>query len=223
MSGAGNIIPQVPTFTASAPAITDLNNLSYAVQFLVQQDVRPTWNFFATTTDAIAANTWTALPFVNTAFDCDGVAALGSAQIVTQGKYAVEACISMQAGANKDEFVGCFIFQAGHNNPNFAFNTTMRFGHRGSHTSVTGSANADNAMCLSDIAPMILYPGDLLGVQVFFSAAHTVDFNQNTSYIQGRFVTKFTGYLLAVQQSTLGPMLDEAGNNITDEINGVLS
>lgn len=223
MSGAGNNIPQVPTFTPAAPSITDLNNLAYAVQFLVQQDVRPTFNFFSTATTAIGANVWAGVTLNKVAFDCDGVAYLGgaAAQIVTQGRYAFEACISVEAGSTGDEFVGAFLFQAGPNNPNFSVNTQVHFGHRGSNMSVTGSAAADNAMCLSDIAPMVLYPGDFIDVNVFLSAAHTVDYNQNTSYIQGRFVTKFTGYLVAAQ-SALSMVLDEAGNVITDEPGGGL-
>ena len=197
MSGAGNNLPVVPAFLAGSPTIAQLNQLSYAVQFLVQQDVRPTWTFFNTNSTSAVANSWTTVtPTTNVAFDCDGVMSFASATIVTQGRYALEACISVQIPNAKDEFVVAFNFQAGANNPHFTSGAMLHFGHRGTSTSLSGSAAADNAICLSDVAPMALYPGDILTVQVFLNAALTVDFNQNTSFSQGRFVAKFSGYWL---------------------------
>jgi hypothetical protein len=193
--GANNVLPSVPTFTAGAPSIANLNALSYAVSFLCDNDTRPAWSFFMYTgTQSIVAATWTNVSYDHTAFDSDGVQSYPYAQIVTQGYYALTACVQIEANANTaDMYTGAFLFTAGANNPHYTTGTTQFFGYRGGKASSTAQAAADNAVCLADLTPMVLYPGDKLSVSVYLSAAHTLDINQNTSYIQGRFATKFTG------------------------------
>lgn len=198
--GASNNLPVVPSFTAGAPSINQLNALSYAVSFLVDNDVRPAWSLFMYNgTQAISASTWTTVAYDHIAYDSDGVAS-GSGTpslpvIVTQGYYAVTACVQVEAtsGAN-DEYTAAFLFTAGGNNPHFTSGTTQYFGYKGGKMSSTAQAAADNATCLSDNVPMVLYPGDKLAVQVYPTAAKTIDYNENTSFIQGRFATKFTGH-----------------------------
>ena len=194
--GANNVIPTVPAFVAGSPTVADLNRLSYAVSFLVDLDVRPTWKvFMAGGTQTITANTWTNVSFSNVAYDCDGVASLPNVVVVTQGYYSLESCVQVQAGANKDEFVGAFLLTTGANNPHYTPGTLVYFGYAGNNMSQTGSAAADNTICLSAATPVCLYPLDKLNVQVYTNANHTVDYNVNTSYIQGRFSTCFTGSL----------------------------
>lgn len=195
MSGANNVLPNVPSFGLT-PSLAQLQALSYAVSFLVDQDVRPTWHFFLTGTVAVSAATWTSINYNHVAYDSDGVYDNVGAIVVTQGRYVLEACIQMQATSTKDNFVGAFFFQAGANNPHFTTGSQQYFGYCGSNLSQTGSANATNALCLASITPMICYPGDFLHVQVYSPAAHTIDYNQNTSYIQGRFATNYTGYFV---------------------------
>src|SRR5579859_7399596 len=186
-------VPFAPGFSAGSPSVGNLSNLSYAVRFLVDNDLRPTWNLFKTTTQSIAANTWTSVIYDHTAFDSDGVRAYPGVTIVTQGRYKLEACVQIEATSTKDAFSAAFLFTAGANNPNATAGTLKYFGFRGCGTSITGSGAADNAICISDLANVVFYPGDVIDVQVCVGATHTLDYNQNTSYTQGRFVTKFTG------------------------------
>lgn len=196
--GANNVLPSIPTFTAGAPSINQLNALSYAVSFLCDNDVRPAWSFFMYTgTQSVSANTWTNVSFDHTAFDSDGVQSYPYAVIKTQGYYGLSACVQPEANANTtDLFAAAFLFTAGANNPHYTSGNTQFFGYKGSGLSSTGSAAADNAFCLSGETPMVLYPGDKISVSVYITAAHTLDYNQNTSYIRGRFATKFTGHWL---------------------------
>ena len=192
--GANNVIPTVPTFVAGAPAITDLNNLSYAASFIIDHGTRPAWKFFMAATQSLAANSWTGVAFDHVAYDSDGTysAVNHGANIVTQGYYEVEACVQLEAGTNKDNFALCFEWDPTNVNPHFA-SGPLDFGWKGSATPQSSSAAADACYCISAITPFPMYPGDLIQVRAFSSAAHTIDFNQNTSYTQGRFSTQFTG------------------------------
>ena len=202
--GANNVLPSVPTFTAGSPTMAQLNALSYAVNFLVNGDVRPTFTaFMSSATMGTTANNWKTIAFDHVAFDSDGVfgasgAGLPTATIVTQGFYSFEACVPIQANTNQDQTTCRFQFTAGANNPHFATNATAAFGHRGSRLSTSASAAADNSICLSAWFYTCLYPGDQIICQVYTVAnAHTVDTNSNTSYIQGRFPPRFSGQLRA--------------------------
>lgn len=202
--GANNVLPSVPTFTAGAPTIAQLNALSYAVSFLVNHDVRPAFTaFMSSGTMSVPASTWTTVTYDHVAFDSDGVfgvagAGLPSATIVTQGFYVFEACIPIQVNTNQDIYTGRFNFTAGANNPHLALNATAAFGLRGSKLATSASAAADNAVCLSAWFTTCCYPGDRIVPQVYTRAnIHTVDKNNNASYIQGRFVPRFSGRLLA--------------------------
>lgn len=198
--GANNNIPVVPTFTAGAPSLANLNALSYAAQFLCDNDILPAWSVFLyTSTQAVTASTWTTVGYNKVAYDSDGVttSSISQPSIVTQGYYAVTACVQLEAtSGGSDMYTAAFLVTTGANNPHFTSGTTQYFGYKGGKMSSTGQAAADNAVCLSDEVPMVLYPGDKLAVQVYTTAAKTIDYNQNTSYIQGRFATKFTGSFL---------------------------
>lgn len=201
--GANNVLPSVPTFS-SAPTIAQLNALSYAVSFLVNNDVRPAFTaFMSSGTMGTTAGAFKTVAFDHVAFDSDGVfgvggAGLPTATIVTQGFYAFEACIPIQANTNQDEYTGQFLMTAGANNPHIGTGISKTFGPRGSRLSNSTQAAADNAVCLSSWFETCLYPGDTVVVKIYTSTnAHTVDKNSNTSYIQGRFVPRFSGRLIA--------------------------
>ena len=192
--GANNVLPNVPTFTAGSPAISDLNNLSYATSFLIDHGVRPTWKFFSTATQAIVINTWTAVAFTHVAYDSDGVfvSANHGANIITQGYYEMEASVGVQAGANKDNFAIAFQWSPTSTNPHFSAGVTT-FGWYANAMSQTSAAAADDYYTTSAISPFPAYIGDLFQVIVFSTAAHTLSFNNNGSFDQGRFSTQFTG------------------------------
>lgn len=192
--GANDVLPALPTFAAGAPAIADLNALSYAASFLIDHDVRPTWKFFTTTTQAVVANVVNVVQFNKVAYDCDGTynATNNGANIVTQGYYEVEASVQLEAGANKDNFVLAFQMSMTSTNPHFSAGV-QSFGFKGCDLPQTSSAVADACMSISAVTPFPCYPEDLIQVSIFSSAAHTIDFNQNTSFDQGRFSTQFTG------------------------------
>ena len=192
--GAHNVLPTVPTFVAGAPAIADLNNLSYAASFLIDHSVRPTWKFFTTATQSLVANTLAVVQFNKIPYDSDGVynASNNGANIVTQGYYEVEANVQLEAGANKDNFFLVFQMSTTSTNPHFAAGV-QSFGYKGGALPQTSSAVADASYCISGITPFACYPADLIQVIAYSTAAHTIDFNQNTSFDQGRFSTQFTG------------------------------
>jgi hypothetical protein len=192
--GANNVLPVVPTFVPGSPAISDLNNLSYAASFLIDHGVRPTWKFFSRATQSIGATAWTVVAFDHVAYDSDGTysAINHGANIVTQGYYEMEASIGVQAGANKDNFAVAFQWSPTSGNPHFSAGVTT-FGWYGSAMSQTGSAAADDYYTTSAISPFPAYPGDLFQVLVWSAAAHTLSFNNNGSFDQGRFSTQFTG------------------------------
>lgn len=201
--GANNVLPSVPTFTAGSPSIAQLNALSYAVSFLVDYDVLPRWSYFMyTATQSVPTITWTSVNFDHVNYDSDGVAGasnvnLPNAKIVTQGYYSLSACVQLQATANTtDMYTAAFLATGGGNNPNLSLGTKLWFGYKSRQASSTAQAAADNAISITSQTPIPLYPADTLAVQLWLNTgAHTVDINANTSYIQGRFATKFTGHL----------------------------
>jgi hypothetical protein len=192
--GANDVLPAVPTFAAGSPTIAQLTALSYGASFLIDHGVRPTWKFFKTTTQALTANTITVVQFNKVAYDCDSTysGVNFGANIITQGYYEVEASIQVEATANSDNFTAAFQWSPTNTNPHFAAGV-QSFGFKGSALSLTSSAVADNCYSIAGITPFPCYPGDLIQVAVFCTAAHTIDFNQNTSFDQGRFSTQFTG------------------------------
>lgn len=192
--GANNVLPSVPTFAAGSPTLAQLNALSYATSFLIDHGTRPAWHLFMYATQAIVANTWTVVQFDHSAYDSDGVfnATNHAADVVTQGYYEMEASIQLQAGANKDDYAAAFTWSPKVGGPYFSHGTVY-FGHKANSLPQTGSAAADGCLNIYGVTPYPAYPGDVLQVLVWSAAAHTVDFNQNTSYDQGRFSTQFTG------------------------------
>lgn len=187
-------LPTVPNFATNDSSLTNLQNLSAAVNFLVNCGVRPLWHFIRTATFSLAANTWNAPGYSTVIYDSDGVQSSGLAKIVTQGYYAVEGCADLQTGASGILFDTRFLLTAGPNNPHLTNGSTRIFGQRGGNSVAT--ASQDTAVTLTDVCPIVCYPQDTLQFQVWVNSATTLNFNQNTSYIQGRFVAQFTGYFV---------------------------
>lgn len=190
-------LPTVPTFTAGAPSIAQLSQLSQAVSFIANNDTRPSWMVFMFSgAQSLTSSVWNVVAFDHVADDSDGVSGSSTSNLTlaTQGYYDLEACLQLEAAAaTQNMYTAAFEFTAGGSNPHFTSGTTQYFGYVAGRMSSTAEAAADNAVCLAGITPMVCYPGDKLNVSVFPSAAITLDFNQNTSYIQGRFATKFSG------------------------------
>lgn len=193
--GANGVLPTVPNFTSGAPSITQLNQLSYAAQFLTVADTLPQWSLFRhSSTQSISASTWTKVAFDHVAVDSDNVWSSPDAVIKTQGYYKLGASVTMQLNANaNDMYTAAFLHTAGASNPNFTAGTLNYFGFRGTKLGNTGAAAADNTACIACPTQTVCYAGDKLAVVIFLSAAHTLDINNNSSYIQGRFACQFTG------------------------------
>jgi hypothetical protein len=191
----------LPLFASNDYSVTDLQALAYGVQFWSDNDVRPTWHFYKTATQSLTANTWNEPQFGAVAFDSDSVHNGSSATIVTQGNYAVEACIQVEAGTSGIGLLAGFQVTAGANNPAYSSGTTQIFGLRGGLTVQSG---ADAALCVSAVVPWVLYPGDIVVPIVYPSAAVTLDNNTNSSYINGRYVCNFTGLYIGQASASGG-------------------
>lgn len=197
--GAGNVLPVIPSFVAGAPSTTDLNNLSYAVSFLIDHSVRPAWKFVNhAAPTAMAAATWTAMTFDTNIYDSDGVGLTSgtwsNATIVTQGYYHVESCIQPQNLASRQNFATAFKWTAGASSP-YSGQSPAWFGFRASTMGVTGSAAATQAGVNSALTPVPMYPADTIQVFAFVSGASapTLEVNDNSAYMSGRFSMQFTG------------------------------
>lgn len=205
--GANNVIPTVPFFSGNtAASITQLNQLSYATSFIIDCDIRPVWMFFMYSgQQSITAATWTSIAYDHVAVDSDGVAGSGhanlpNAKIVTQGYYALSACTAITTNTdNADMYTTAFLITGGGNNPNLTTGTAYYMGYKGNRSSNTTEAPSDNAVCISDMTPFPLYPLDTVTVQVYLSAAHSINVNTTatqTAYNIGRIATKFSGQWL---------------------------
>lgn len=195
--GAHNVIPTIPSFVAGAPALTDLQNLAYASSFLIDHGTRPTWKFIASTiSGSVTANTWTVVPVNTSIYDSDGVwsSASNGAVIVTQGYYALEACVQPEISATRFNFITAFKWTAGTNNPHSASSPAW-FGYRGIDTSTVSGAS--NSGCISAITPVPMYPGDTLQAMLYLTSGVTLEANDNagqpTIFMAGRFSMQFTG------------------------------
>lgn len=193
-------LPTLPgPFTDNtAPTLGQLQQLSYAVSFIADATLRPTWHLFKTTTTALTASTWNTLSggTVNAAYDNDGVFTSSTAfkaTIVTQGYYAVEANLDLAATSTAMAFIPAFLFTAGPSNAHFTSGTTIYFGARGGDN--VNDNTSDSATCIADLVPAVCYPGDTIQPVVYVtSAAAAIQFNTNGSFCKGRFVCNFTGY-----------------------------
>lgn len=189
-------IPTVPSFVAGDTSITKLQQLSDAVLFLSDCDVRPLFHIIKNSTFTPALSTWQTLSGGTNIYDNDGFLSSGTSfapTIRTQGYYAFEGCVPWTTGALMHVKIS-FLFTAGASNPGFVAGSTIRFGMRDSNTNAT-AAN-DTAFCAADECPAALYPGDTVAMQVWTDTAVSTGFNNNTSYISGRIVPNFTGYWL---------------------------
>lgn len=187
-------IPTVPAFVANDTSLIRLQQLSTAVAFLSDCDIKPVMHMFKNSSAAILAGTWTTLPGGSIAYDNDnmlgGSASSFSVTIQTRGYYAAEACAPWLTGATAIQQKAAFLFTAGSSNPNFALNATSRFGIRGGNSCST--ATTDTCQVISAMVPMGLYPGDKIAFQIWTDTAATVNNNVNANYVSGRFVPNFT-------------------------------
>jgi len=197
------MLPEILYFAQNDSSIANLNALAYAVQFLVDDDVRPVWHFYKdSASQSLTASIFATVTYNHNPIDSDGVYAAthnGVATIQTQGYYAVEACVPFapgtfgsMAGLNVN-----FLFTAGSGNPHYPAGVTIQFGIRGS--SPVTDATGDTVVCITDIVPVCCYPGDTIAVQAFsglFNA--TINTNLNGSWESQRIVPNFTGYWVAL-------------------------
>jgi hypothetical protein len=188
-------LPTVPSFDDGDTSILKLQQLSQAVSFLVDCDTHPLWHLYNSATHSgVTTSTWVELgTATNIAWDNDGVSDSGVAEIVTQGYYAVEACVPFESISASNDLYVRFLYTAG-SNGTLDSGTTITFGRAGG--SAVQSASQDTDICISDIVPACCYPGDTIEVEMYYTSDVTVNYNQNTSYISGRFPFNFTGYLI---------------------------
>lgn len=187
-------LPTVPSFTTGDTSITKLQQLSDAVAFLSDADIRPMFHITKNSTFTPSLTTWQTLSGGTLIYDNDGFLSGGvsfAPTIRTQGYYAFEGCVPFTTSALMHVKVS-MLFTAGASNPGFVAGTTIRFGMRDSNTNAT--AGNDTAFCVADDCPAALYPGDTVALQVWTDTAVSTGFNNNISYISGRLVPSFTGY-----------------------------
>lgn len=183
----------MPTFTSNESNLAHLQQLKYGVEFLIDDQVKPTWHFYKTATFSCTASTWVSPLYATAAFDSDSTQVSGGAVIATQGIYAVEGCTQVLSGSTAGFlYKAAFLLTAGANNPNLTAASTLRFGQRGGETASSTTA-ASSAICCADSTPFALYPGDRVDLQVFCGTTITLQNNINTNYIEGRFAANFTG------------------------------
>lgn len=187
-------LPTVPTFGTNDSSLTNLQNLSGAVNFLINCGVRPLWHFIRTATFSLATG-WNNPGYSTVIYDDDGVQSTGVASIITQGYYAVEGCVDILGTVSGVNFDTRFLLTAGPNNPHLTNGTTRIFGQRGGAT--TAVASQDTAVTVADICPIVCYPQDTIQLNTWVQTGpQTLEFNNNGSYISGRFVANFTGYFV---------------------------
>jgi hypothetical protein len=189
------VIPTVPSFVTGDTSVTKLQQLSDAVAFLVDIDIRPIFRVYKTASSALTVGAWTKLPGGTLDIDNDNFFSAGigfNPTIQTAGHYAFEACVPLLTGTTAIGQRISFLLTAGANNPNLGTGLTRRFGMRGGNSvSTTGN---DTSTCTADHSPFALYPGDVVELQTYVDTAVSSSFNNNVSYISGRFVPSFTGY-----------------------------
>ena len=205
-------IPTIPTFTDGDSNLTNLQDLSNAVNFLVNAQVRPTWHLYKTGTSSLSSGI-TSVVFGTVAFDSDGVSNGTGVTIVTPGYYHTEMCVQVECTATGEQINVWFLVTFGANNPNFTNGTTKIYGARGSTTS--SQTGVDAARVSSALCPYALYPGDKINPQIQVGTALTLDNNSNTSYIQGRFVCNFTGRWAGAYSGYVPPAVQTYINGFT--------
>lgn len=189
--GAGNILPTIPFFgDESVPSLDDLNALSYAVSFVSDCDMRPTWKVYTVNNQAVASGSWNTLTLETVAYDSDGVADGTGATIVTQGIYSLAGCIQVEDTGSVLAFGADIFLLAGGNNPHFS--GTKIFSFRGGEAE-SAVSTSDSAMVTSTLTPFALYPGDKIRLKCSVSAATTLRHNNNPNYAAGRFVPSLCG------------------------------
>jgi hypothetical protein len=204
MSGTSNALPVVPTFSAGAPTLYELNQLSYCVNFLVNQNVRPAFHAFKKLYgDVSPASVWQTPNYGYVSFDCDGMwndlPTLTSATVQTQGYYVVESAVQFTLISTIELVAGAFLITGGGNNPHLGSGDLAYFGFRANVMGTTGAGAADYAMSYSDITPFCLYPADTISpIIASGNATVSTHSNLNTAFNIGRFVYSFSGKFLNI-------------------------
>jgi len=191
-------LPTVPSFSYQDTSLAKLQQLAYAVSFLADCDVRPTWHAIKTSTQSLPASTFTEVTWSTTAYDNDGVftPSLSYATIVTQGYYRTETCVNVsQAGTSGAIFQAAFKVTAGSNNTHHTSGTTAYYGLKGGQ-GVAYIANIDSSYCLGAMCPWVLFPGDTIGVYAYWSGSTTIDILSPTSFMTAVHSTSFTGHFV---------------------------
>ena len=189
------IIPTVPTFTTGDTSITNLQSLAACAGFFScissPTGSLPFFHCYRTTTQSISASTWTSVGFPIVVADTDGMSNGTGVTVVTQGYYAIDACLPFTTLSSGFIALCRFLFTAGTHNPHFTSGTQVIFGGRGSFT--IAAVGYDEVSSVTDITPMVCYPGDTLNAQVFSTVAFVVDNVANATLIVGRYPPNFTG------------------------------
>lgn len=186
-------IPVVPAFITGDTSMQKMAQLSGCVTWVSCAGSYPVWHLYKTATQAFTGS-YTLITFPKVAFDSDRVAASGGglATIQTQGYYTTEACIPAVSQSTSFTFRAVFIWTAGPYNPHYTSGTTVDYGYRSAVAQ--GATGTDAVVCLDDLCPVVCYPGDTISVQLAGTASSaTVDVNNPTSTVAGRFVPNFTG------------------------------
>lgn len=183
----------MPTFNAGDSTISKLQQLKYGVEYLIDCQVNPNWHFYKTGTFSLTASTWNTPGYQTVAFDSDNTQSSGSAVVATQGIYAVEGCAQVNTGTTSTLFKVGFLVTGGGNNPHLSTGSTLQFGQRGGD-SATSQATTCSAGVAADLTPICLYPLDKVDLQVWIgSSSISVQNNNTTNYLFGRFSANFTG------------------------------
>lgn len=183
-------LPVVPgTFTAGEHTITDLQALANCARFLSVADMHPAWHLYRTATQSLTASVNNVLTMNTVAFDSDSVSDGTGALIVTQGMYAVEACVPLSPGTTVLTARVMFAYIGGANS--YHNGSTLYFGGRGNY-GTTIAAN-DTAICARATCPWTCFAGDKLQVVVIPTAGVTLNNNVNTNAFSGRYAPTFTG------------------------------
>lgn len=188
-----SVLPTIPSFVNGDTSLIKLQQLAQAVSFLVDHDVglHPTGHLYKTVTQSITATgAWQSQNINLTAWLSDPTYVSPGFTIQTQGYYSVEGHLGFESTSGANGYYARLLLTAGSNNP-LGNGVTVAFGERGGEAVQTASEDTD--ICCSALAPTCLYQGDQIAIQAFAATTvTTINKNQNTNYLSGRFVPNLT-------------------------------
>lgn len=199
-------LPNPPSSYSLSPTAAQLNSLSYAVSFLSNQSVRPTWKVYKSSGISLVANSWNQPSYLTIVYESDNsFVNAGIATIQTQGFYATECSFQVQdLTSNIAQLAIAFLITIGQNNALLDPGQQVWYGYRANGTGETtgGAVPQDDALTASDITPVCLFPGDTIQPVIISDHGLSVDPLANTNFINARFVFGFTGYWVGVGSSS---------------------